>query len=126
MNKEELYKLYDRIVSATYINIDNLSDDKIILKNYYDKNNNHRFFLEVACMVAYLSGKEIYLETSLLNILKIRFRKKNKHIHYISKKNSSRHKNFDIVEIGLFEAHSFGVENDIFGEIYEAYYKKGK
>ena len=126
MNKEELYKLYDKVVSATYINIDNLSDNKIILENYYDKNNNHRFFLEVACMVAYLTGKEIYLQTSFLNILKIRFRKKNKHIHYISKKKLTRHKTFDVIKIGLFEAQSFGVENDIFGEIYEAYYKKGK
>lgn len=126
MNKEEILNLYDKVVSATFTNIYSFSKDKIVLKNYYDKNENHRFFLEVACMVGYIYNKDIYINVSLPTLLKIRFRKKNKHIHYISKKKIEKNSSFDIIQVGIFEAEAFNVENTIFGDIYREFYKKGK
>ena len=125
MNKEELYNLYDKVVSATYANIFSLSKNDIVFKNYYYKNKSHRFFLEVATMVAYMTNKEIYLNIPLWELIKIKFKKKNKHIHRISKKKLEKLNAIDIIEVGLFESAAFNVEPSIFGEIYEAYYERG-
>lgn len=123
--KEERLRLYDEIIAATYANIYSLSKQgNIKLKDFCFDFSSHRVFLEVSCMVGYLANKEIYVQCSFWDFLKIKFTKKDKHIHRI--KPTKFIEGIDIHEVASFEAKAFGKDLEVFKEIYETYYKKGK
>ena len=122
---EELYKLYDHIVSITYVNIFSLTKDKdIILKEYSYKDKTARTFFEVAAMVAYFYNKEIYLQTSLIDFICTRIKSKNKHVRWISPKKEVD--GIKIHEVAKFEANANNGDERIFEEIFDAYYERKK
>ena len=121
---EEKYKLYDEIVSATYANIFSLSKDRpIVLKDFYYSSGAGRIFLEVACMVAYIVNKEIYVQSSWIDFIRARIVKKNKHIHWI-RKNKKDIEGIEIYKVAAHEALAFKQQENIFDEIFEAYYER--
>lgn len=121
---EEKYNLYDKIVSATYANIFSLSKDKpIVLKDFYYSSGAGRTFLEVACMVAYITNKEIYVQSSWIDFIRARIVKKNKHIHWI-RKNKKDVEGIEIYKVAAHEAVSFNQDINIFEEIFKAYYER--
>ena len=121
---EEKYKLYDKIISATYANIFSLSKNKmIILKNFDYDCNICRTFLEVATMVSYMTNQEIYLQCNYFDFIRARLRKKNKHIHWILPWD----KVIDGIEshvVADYEAREFGVGISIFDHIFKSYYER--
>ena len=120
---EEKYNLYDKIVSATYANIFSLSKNKpIVLKDFDYNCKTCRTFLEVASMVAFITNKEIYLQCSLFSYLLARIKKKNKHIHWIRKKKEIE--GIEIYKVAAHEALAFKQQENIFDEIFEAYYER--
>lgn len=124
MDNTKKYLLYDKIISSTYANIFSLSkNNDIILKRFNYENSTSRVFLEVACMVAYITGKEIYLQTGIIDFLKVKLKKKNKHIHRI-KKSFQSIDGINIEQISIFEAEAFQQNVQIFDDIFNAYYNK--
>lgn len=124
-NEKELYELYDKLVSTTYVNIFSLTKDKeIILKEYSYKDKTARTFLEVAAMVAYISNKEVYLQTSLFDFIRTRIKSKNKHVRWISPKKEVD--GIKIHEVAKFEADAYNQNPSIFDEIFETYYERKK
>ena len=124
-NAEENYNLYDKIISATYANIYSLSKDKdIILKDFDYKCETSKVFLEVACMVAYMTNKEIYVQGSFISFLKARFKKKNKHIHWIRKR--KKVEGIETYQVAAHEALAFKVDTSIFIAIFKSYYERKK
>lgn len=123
---EKRYNTYDKIISATYANIFSLSKDnnRIILKDFDYSCKTSQTFLEVACMVAYMTGKEIYLQTSFFGFVRARLSKKNKHIHWIRKKRSKEIDGIDIYSVAAHEAIAFGEDCYVFDKIFEAYYER--
>ena len=121
---EEEYNLYDQIISTTYANIFSFSkDSSIILKDFLYESSMSRVFLEVSCMVAYMTNKEIYLQTSLFNFLRARLKKKNKHIHWI-RRHKKNINGIDIYAIAAYEAVAFNQDETIFDDIFKAYYER--
>lgn len=122
-NLEEKYRLFDEIISATYANIFSISkNSNIILRDFDYKCGTSRTFLEVACMVAYMTNKEIYLQCSLFNFIKARLKKKNKHIHWINKR--KKISGINIYDVAAHEAVAFKQKIEIFDEIFSAYYER--
>ena len=126
-NNEDKYKLYDEIISATYANVFSLSKrEDIVLKNFVYNCYTCKIFLEVSCMVAYMNNKEVYLESSFIDFVKARLKKKNKHIHWIRK---SKKKEIDGIEphqVASFEVAAFEQNDDIFEKIFKAYYERNE
>ena len=123
-NNEDKYKLYDELISATYANIFSLSKGKdIVLKNFTYDCYTCKTFLEVSCMVAYMGGKEVYLESSFFDFIRARFKKKNKHIHWIRKNKKNKVEGIEPHQVSAFEAAAFGQDEDIFEKIFKNYYE---
>ena len=122
-NLEDKYRLFDEIISVTYANIFSLSkNSEIILKDFDYCCGISRTFLEVACMVAYITNKEIYLHCSLFNFIKAKLKKKNKHIHWIRKRKEVE--GIDIYSVAAHEAVAFKQKPEVFDEIFKAYYER--
>jgi hypothetical protein len=121
---EEKYNLFDTLISVTYANIFSLSKNTdIILKDFDYNCGVSRTFLEVACMVAYMTNKEIYLQSSIFDFVKARIKKKNKHIHW-ARKNKVLTRAIDIYEVAAHEVLAFNEKPEIFEEIFSVYYER--
>ena len=93
----------------------------IVLRGFDFKCPTCRVFLEVAQMVAYMTNKEIYLQGRWFDVMRARFMKKNKHIHYISARRSLD--GINIHEVACFERQGMGLDKNIFEEVFKTYYE---
>ena len=120
MNISKL-KLYDELINKTSINIFTLSKDKngIYLSNFNLSNKNHRYFLQVARTVSMITNKQIYLDMKLFPYLKFKIFTKSKDILRGKIENG-----INIDEVLSFMSDSLQIDNSIFGEIYEKYWRK--
>lgn len=120
MNISKL-KLYDELINKTSINIFTLSKDKngIYLSNFNPSNKNHRYFLQVARTVSMITNKQIYLDMKLFPYLKFKIFTKSKDILRGKIENG-----INIDEVLSFMSDSLQIDNSIFGEIYEKYWRK--
>ena len=125
---EEKYKLYDNIISATYINIASQSKDYVIFNNYNKDVYIDKLFLKVGFMVGNFEDKKIYINCKLFDFLKILFNNYSLK-DVLLKKYRIRRKGRPIPYgpdwdyIAEFEAKEFGVDISIFKEIWEEYYQ---
>ena len=119
MNIYEL-RFYDDLVNKTFINIFTLSKDKdgIYLSNFNQNNKNHKYFLQVARNVSTITGKQIYLNMTLIQFLKFKLTTRSKDISRTTNKNG-----IDIDNVLLFISDSLEIDNSIFGKIYEKYWE---
>ena len=122
MNIYEL-RFYDDLVNKTFINIFTLSKDKdgIYLSNFIQNNKNHKYFLQVARNVSTITGKQIYLNMTLIQFLKFKLTTRSKDISRTTNKNG-----IDIDNVLLFISDSLEIDNSIFGKIYEKYWETKK
>lgn len=120
MNISKL-KLYDELINKTSINIFTLSKDKngIYLSNFNPSNKNHRYFLQVARTVSMITNKQIYLDMKLFSYLKFKIFTKSKDILRGKIENG-----INIDEVLSFMSDSLQIDNSIFGEIYDKYWRK--
>ena len=120
MNISKL-KLYDELINKTSINIFTLSKDKngIYLSNFNPSNKNHRYFLQVARTVSMITNKQIYLDMKLFPYLKFKIFTKSKDILKGKIENG-----INIDEVLSFISDSLQIDNSIFGEIYDKYWRK--
>ena len=120
MNISKL-KLYDELINKTSINIFTLSKDKngIYLSNFNPSNKNHRYFLQVARTVSMITNKQIYLDMKLFPYLKFKIFTKSKDILKGKIENG-----INIDEVLSFMSDSLHIDNSIFGEIYDKYWRK--
>ena len=120
MNISKL-KLYDELINKTSINIFTLSKDKngIYLSNFNPSNKNHRYFLQVARTVSMITNKQIYLDMKLFPYLKFKIFTKSKDILKGKIENG-----INIDEVLSFMSDSLQIDNLIFGEIYDKYWRK--
>lgn len=120
MNISKL-KLYDELINKTSINIFTLSKDKngIYLSNFNPSNKNHRYFLQVARTVSMITNKQIYLDMKLFPYLKFKIFTKSKDILKGKIENG-----INIDEVLSFMSDSLQIDNSIFGEIYDKYWRK--
>ena len=120
MNISKL-KLYDELINKTSINIFTLSKDKngIYLSNFNPSNKNHRYFLQVARTVNMITNKQIYLDMKLFSYLKFKIFTKSKDILRGKIENG-----INIDEVLSFMSDSLQIDNSIFSEIYEKYWRK--
>ena len=120
MNISKL-KLYDELINKTSINIFTLSKDKngIYLSNFNPSNKNHRYFLQVARTVSMITNKQIYLDMKLFPYLKFKIFTKSKDIL-----NGKIENGINIDEVLSFMSDSLQIDNSIFGEIYDKYWRK--
>ena len=120
MNISKL-KLYDELINKTSINIFTLSKDKngIYLSNFNPSNKNHRYFLQVARTVSMITNKQIYLDMKLFPYLKFKIFTKSKDILRGKIENG-----INIDEVLSFMSDSLQIDNSIFGEIYDKYWRK--
>lgn len=120
MNISKL-KLYDELINKTSINIFTLSKDKngIYLSNFNPSNKNHRYFLQVARTVSMITNKQIYLDMKLFPYLKFKIFTKSKDVLRGKIENG-----INIDEVLSFMSDSLQIDNSIFGEIYDKYWRK--
>ena len=120
MNISKL-KLYDELINKTSINIFTLSKDTngIYLSNFNPSNKNHRYFLQVARTVSMITNKQIYLDMKLFPYLKFKIFTKSKDILKGKIENG-----INIDEVLSFMSNSLQIDNSIFGEIYDKYWRK--
>lgn len=120
MNISKL-KLYDELINKTSINIFTLSKDKngIYLSNFNPSNKNHRYFLQVARTVNMITNKQIYLDMKLFPYLKFKIFTKSKDVLRGKIENG-----INIDEVLSFMSDSLQIDNSIFSEIYEKYWRK--
>ena len=120
MNISKL-KLYDELINKTSINIFTLSKDTngIYLSNFNPSNKNHRYFLQVARTVSMITNKQIYLDMKLFPYLKFKIFTKSKDILKGKIENG-----INIDEVLSFMSDSLQIDNSIFGEIYDKYWRK--
>ena len=120
MNTSKL-KLYDELINKTSINIFTLSKDKngIYLSNFNPSNKNHRYFLQVARTVSMITNKQIYLDMKLFPYLKFKIFTKSKDVLRGKIENG-----INIDEVLSFMSDSLQIDNSIFGEIYDKYWRK--
>lgn len=127
---EEKYRLYDKIVAATYTNIIILTyPDKQIFFKYNPDLYSHKVFLKVALLVANFENQKIYLKCKFFDFLKILF-------YYYPIREILRGRCrfrftrrdcnpwLDVDGAVAFEAKEFAVEEEIFEEIWKEYYEK--
>ena len=120
MNISKL-KLYDELINKTSINIFTLSKDTngIYLSNFNPSNKNHRYFLQVARTVSMITNKQIYLDMKLFPYLKFKIFTKSKDVLRGKIENG-----INIDEVLSFMSDSLQIDNSIFGEIYDKYWRK--
>ena len=125
---EDKYNLYDRIVAATYINIDSQSPKNIYIV-YNPDSYTHKFFLKIGLIVGNFRGKKIHIKTKLIDFFKILF-------YYYPIKDillgrcilrftkRGRGPWLDVDNIAAFEAKEFAQDITIFEDIWKEYYQK--
>ena len=133
------YKLYDSIVSSTYVNIaiDAMRNNGIFFNSFDNNSYEQKVFLKVAFTVAPFENKKIYINCKFFDFLKIFFNNYNikKLIFgkcYLRFKRKPNKPNTDIKMLAAFEVDSFKAEIEekfenqinIFEEIWKEYYQK--
>jgi hypothetical protein len=89
----ETNNLYDKIVGTIMQNViaeSNRADGKVILWDFHPVYAIDRLYYYVACMVADIYKEEMYLEMSLFDYLKFKWKnKKRKNLHWVWRKHTS-------------------------------------
>jgi hypothetical protein len=89
----ETNNLYDKIVGTIMQNViaeSNRADGKVILWDFHPAYGIDRLYYYVACMVADIYKEDIYLEMSLFDYLKFKWKnKKRKNLHWVWRKHTS-------------------------------------
>ena len=89
----ETNKTYDQIVATIMQNVlaeSNRANGKIVLWDFHPVNAVDRLYYHVACIVADIYNKDVYLEMKLFEYLKFRFKnRKRKNIHWIWRTHTS-------------------------------------
>lgn len=124
MNNEDKFNLYDQVVGTTFVNIYSLSKDnnKIILEKFNYNCGVSRVFLEVAFMVSQFTGKEVYISTSIMDYLKIKYKYRKNKIRFAK----ATEKGIDIYSVAAHQAIEMGQTSDIYDEIFKTYYERKK
>lgn len=129
MNKEINYKLYDEIISSTYMNILNSSyNNKIILNSFIHTSPIDKVFLKVSFMVANFSNKKIYLNCKLSTYFKILFKNYSKkqiftHKYPLRWTRHEHDKGIDIIQLSRIIVKDFNKNISIFSDIWDTYYE---
>ena len=91
--EDKNYELYDKIVGTIVQNViaeSNLSNGDIVLWDLEPYNALDRLYYNVACLVSDIYDKQIYIETTLLNYLKIKMKnRKRKNLHWVWRKHTN-------------------------------------
>ena len=127
--ENETKKQNDQIIGTIIQNViaeSNRADGKIVLWDFQPSNAIDRLYYHVACIVADIYDKQIYLEMGFLEYL--RFKKKNKkrkNLHWIWRKwnlipDEAKTSVYIIMD---FVRESYGVDIDIFDKINKEYYE---
>jgi hypothetical protein len=128
----ETNKQYDEIVAKLMQNIlaeANLADGKIVLWDFQPTNTLDRLYYHVACIVADLFEKDIYLEMSFWEYLRFKYKNKNrKNLHWVWRKHTKlpdecKTSIYIIVEC---VREYFKVPITIFDDILKEYYEADK
>lgn len=128
----ETNKQYDEIVAKLMQNIlaeANLADGKIVLWDFQPTNTLDRLYYHVACIVADLFEKDIYLEMSFWEYLRFKRKNKNrKNLHWVWRKHTKlpdecKTSIYIIVEC---VREYFKVPITIFDDILKEYYEADK
>lgn len=125
---ENKYKLYDNIISATYINITSQSPDYIIFNHFNKDVYIDKVFLKVAFMVGNFEDKKIYINCKLFDYFKILFDNYSFKEIILRKYRIRHHRRPSILApdwdyIAEFEAKEFEVDISIFKDIWKEYYQ---
>ena len=128
----ETNKQYDEIIAKLMQNIlaeANRADGKIVLWDFQPTNTLDRLYYHVACIVADLFEKDIYLEMSFWEYLRFKHKNKNrKNLHWVWRKHTKlpdecKTSIYIIVEC---VREYFKVPITIFDDILKEYYEAGK
>ena len=124
----ETNKQYDEIVGTIMQNVIaemNRSDGRIVLWDFQHNQDMDRLYYNIACIVADLYDKQIYLQMPLLQYLKFKYvHRKRKNIHWISRKCKwlkDENKTSIFIIMDFVRAH-YGINMTLFKDINEEYY----
>ena len=124
----ETNKQYDEIVGTIMQNVIaemNRSDGRIVLWDFQHNQDMDRLYYNIACIVADLYDKQIYLQMPLLQYLRFKYvHRKRKNIHWISRKCKwlkDENKTSIFIIMDFVRAH-YGINRTLFKDINEEYY----
>lgn len=118
------YKLYDEIVAETLEHfMKHAADKRTIIINVKELRDLDNFFLELSKIAGELTGKKVYLRTTLFNYIKNRIKnpKLMKGIKFCINDNITEY--LPIFPVKLQILKKFNLTSRIFNDIYEEYYK---
>lgn len=126
MLDKETEKRYNEMCNACLVNVYTISKEQktIILLNFDPKNIDHLFLYEIAQTAASLFHFDLKIDTSLFSYLKFTVGKKRNCKRILHRKSLISHG----VRADMmleYVAGAFGESNNVWGKIYNEFYKKG-
>ena len=124
----ETNKQYDTIVATIIQNVIaemNRTNGRIVLWDFQQNQDTDRLYYNVACIVADLSNKDIYIQMPLLQYLKFKLtRRKRKNIHWIGRncKWLTDDNKTSVYIIMDFVREHYGIDMKVFKDINDEYY----
>ena len=121
-------KEYDEIVSKIVQNVLNQStytNNTIILWDFQQSASMDRLYYNVACIVADLTDKQLYIQMPFFEYLRFKFkRRQRKNLHWVSRyaKWVNPEGKTSVYIIMDYIREYYGIEMDAFEEINNAYY----
>ena len=125
----ETNKQYDQIVGTIMQNIiaeTNRANGKVVLWDFQPKSATDRLYYYVACIVADLYDKQIYLEMGLFDYLKFKkANKRRKNIHWVWRKFTllPEEAKTSVYIIMSYISEYYSISMDIFDKINKEYYE---
>ena len=125
----ETNKTYDKIVGTIMQNViaeSNLAGGKVVLWDFHPENAVDRLYYYVACIVADLYDKQMYLEMTLWRFIKFKFKnRKRKNIHWVNRRHTSLPPECQTSVFIIMDCvREFqGIDINIFDDINKEYYE---
>lgn len=124
---EENYTLYDKVVSTTLINylVENRRNYGLVLSPFNPTNIDYLYAFEIALLLSDSIHEKFYLDMNFFNYWKFKLR------NWSVRKNFKRYTNntpiikMDLDKILEYMKKELSLENNIFEQIYNEYYKIG-
>ena len=124
----ETNKQYDEIVSKIIQNIINQStytNNEIVLWDFKQTKHTDRLYFNVACIVADMFDKQIYLQMPFFEYIKFKYkRRKRKNLHWVGRnaKWVSNEGKTSVYIIMEFIREYFDISEKLFADINNEYY----
>ena len=125
----ETNRQYDQIVATIMQNVlaeANRAGGKVVLWDFHPQNSVDRLYYHIACIVADIYNKQMYLEMGFMDYLKFKHKnKKRKNIHWVWRKHTSLS---DDVKTSVFiimeyVRQFYNIEMSVFEDINKEYYE---